>query len=388
MSRSARFLLLPLPLLACAALWACDRGSKVEASKDTPDAPADAKSTTDEPPGESAPKTKPESPSDPQADPPADPESGPEPSTLTLAKCEPTAQPLPVKERGPVPVELPAKPADIPEYDLDFVGEAGEPDCNDGPDCRVKGLAEWDKLSRTSRDEPTRQRAYMMFRSSCQQGDGRGCLEQARLMGSMFSVPTDQRDANEAAVRVLYNRSCDLGYGGGCYTFGMGLEKPGGRGEVDFEAAKPWLERSTALHKWACDAGELRDCVQLAYNYNSGRGAEHDPSKAAELYRVACAVDPDDGYSCDQYAQLLHGRELGEPDVQAAHEAWAIGCACEPYHGCASIANDYREGNVVAQDDETAIAWLRRGCPKEGRTDGGACFILKQMCDEGKKDAC
>ena len=203
----------------------------------------------------------------------------------------------------------------------------------------------------------------------------------------MTPIPRVDEPARDAAVGSLTRRSCDLGHGGGCYHHGLRYRQPDNM--VDWAAAAPWLERSTALSEWACNAGDQDACEQWAYNLDHGRGAKRDVARAVDLYRQVCDLAPDDGTACSRLGEILASDALGEPDAAAANRAFARGCACTVSKGCVALGRVYLKGAGVEQSDAEAIWWFRKGCPEaDAARHLRSCTDLDRMCEEGKVDAC
>jgi len=83
---------------------------------------------------------------------------------------------------------------------------------------------------------------------ACDRGDGSACMLAGRLYEFAHGVDTDL-----AKALSLYERSCALGYGPGCYNVAVLLEK-----------SRQNLGRAAALYQQVCATGSPTACAAAA----------------------------------------------------------------------------------------------------------------------------
>jgi TPR repeat protein len=89
-------------------------------------------------------------------------------------------------------------------------------------------------------------------------------------------------------------KACDAGNAKGCLLLAFMYEDGQGVRQDYFKAAK--------LYTKACDAGEAKGCLLLAFMYEDGKGVRKDESIAKEYYGKAC--DNGDIGGCKEYKKL------------------------------------------------------------------------------------
>jgi TPR repeat protein len=129
--------------------------------------------------------------------------------------------------------------------------------------------------------------------ADCNHGDAAACERLSHSYGWGRGVPLD------AAVALdLARRACDGKQASACRTVAAHLR----------HGIRPDPERSTALMRHACVLGDWEACNDLGDAYEHGVGVAADVTRAAGMYKDACAHDS--AWGCVSLASLAW-RELG-----------------------------------------------------------------------------
>jgi len=84
--------------------------------------------------------------------------------------------------------------------------------------------------------------------------------------------------------------------------------------------------------KKACDAGDSKECFDLGFIYNAGKGVEKDYVKAIKYYTIAC--DTAYARACTRLG-LLYGEGKGvKKDMSKATKLFKKGCEGGHEDGC------------------------------------------------------
>lgn len=194
-------------------------------------------------------------------------------------------------------------------------------------------------------------RAANLFWRNCEGGDGQGCSDLADMVeaeqttapagstaAQLIARAVSLHDAactsgrwlecrhlaelyatrkDDARSKATYRRACETGDPNSCCVVGISLRRAEGSDRRVNKDAREYLERAcvtgdldccswagaeyengtaedrgraAVLYERACRAGKPFSCYRLAVIYESGAGRPHDPVKAAELFRTACAA--------------------------------------------------------------------------------------------------
>lgn len=129
----------------------------------------------------------------------------------------------------------------------------------------------------------------------------------------------------------------------------------------------------------SCDAGRVKDCVDLAVIYQDGRGVAKDPTRAATLYKRAC--DGGNASACFSLG-LLYGLGTGVPkDVPRSAALYGQGCDGGVATACSVLAHLYSEGDGVPKDKARSAGLATKACDLDGRECIG--LALKYKLGEG-----
>jgi hypothetical protein len=161
-----------------------------------------------------------------------------------------------------------------------------------------------------------------------------------------------------------------------CYFEGMTLQAEGK------------VERAGGFFEYACEAGEMEACYDLALLYEDGDGGlEKDLERARSLYQKACNAENPDPTACSNLGYMYKMGNGVEKDAVKATELYVKSCEMGSLLGCTNVAGrlaagDGTERDVVKAQElldnacnsgffEACGQWLAvhaRGCP-----DGEAC---------------
>lgn len=126
--------------------------------------------------------------------------------------------------------------------------------------------------------------------------------------------------------------------------------------------------------KAQCDKGHAGSCGALGAMLATGRGAERDAAKAAEVLKKAC--DGGDAPGCVRLGMLT-----ADKDAAAAAKLFEKGCNDGEAAGCGQLGKAYLAGKGVSADPAKAAQLLDQGC------DGGdiqGCAAAGPLYAEGK----
>jgi len=130
----------------------------------------------------------------------------------------------------------------------------------------------------------------------CAGKDAQSCYELARTIEASSNKKEDL-----ARVLELFEKSCTLGYAGGCVDLGYIL----------ITRAKPYYThrlfekddaRALDLFYRSCVMQAEEGCNNYAAMYEHGRGTDEDVNLALYLYNAACELGSAKG--CDNYKRL------------------------------------------------------------------------------------
>jgi TonB family protein len=274
---------------------------------------------------------------------------------------------------------------------------------------------------------PDPPRAAALLQRACDDGDTRGCVDLADMLGSGGGI-----DRDEARAAALYRRGCDAGVGASCdkggamYLDGRGvtrdvalaasmLQRACDRGSGEGcnrlgviyargVAVNKDEARAVALYDKACAQAIGIACVNLGIAYQNGRGALKDPARARAAYAKGC----DAGYNwgCNDLARLVSRGEGGERDERSAAALFQRACDSGLPEGCNELGIAYARGAGVDRDEARAAALYQRACDagtpagcgnlgamyRDGRAvprdDVRAASLFQRACDGNGPPAC
>jgi uncharacterized protein len=212
------------------------------------------------------------------------------------------------------------------------------------------------------RDE---QRGIDLYRSACDQGSALACnnLGAACLTGKGAPLDTEKAIA-------LFTKACDSrqreGVLHGCFNLGAQMidgKTPGG------------VEAAIGLLLAAAHAGSGVAYAVVARRHETGSGVARDPTRAAFLYRHACARG--EGTACrwveghgGSLSGMPSGTHLCDPDQL---DDCRTQCDRGNLPSCESLGRAHERGVRVPRDRGQAQALLTRAC-EGGELD--ACALL------------
>ncbi len=134
------------------------------------------------------------------------------------------------------------------------------------------------------------EKAMMLYQKSCDQGYGKACAELGVFYFS--GLPPVSKDLKKA--KELLEKSCEYEDMQGCYILGSMYRFS----QIGFE---DYLQ-AFKLFKKACDGGYNGGCYSCAVAYASGQGVEKNLKKAKKYFSIAC----DNGHSeaCHEQIRL------------------------------------------------------------------------------------
>jgi TPR repeat protein len=136
--------------------------------------------------------------------------------------------------------------------------------------------------------------------------------------------------------------------------------------------------QAVAVHRQACDGGDVKGCDALGKAYELGRGVAEDRDQAMALYHRAC--DGGSAKGCDHLGRMYH---LGIGVVVNNARALALfekACDGGEAAACRSLGEMYWRGTGVAKDEARAVTLFKRAC--DG-ADADGCGRLGLMYDVG-----
>jgi TPR repeat protein len=145
---------------------------------------------------------------------------------------------------------------------------------------------------------------------------------------------------------------CDKGHAGSCGT--LGALHATGRGAQRDEG------RAAELFKKACDGGEVKSCVHLGMMHTDGLGVGKDPAAAAKLFEKGCSGGEAAGCGLLGKAYLAGAGVSADPARAAS--LLEQGCNGADDKSCGALGALYAEGNGVQRDAARAAKLYQRAC--------------------------
>lgn len=118
-------------------------------------------------------------------------------------------------------------------------------------------------------------KAISLYQKSCERGYGKGCYN----LGVMYRDGIGVQQ-NYSAAKLLSKQACNTGFYIGCYDVGVMYERGHGV-KQNYSTAKEFYEK-------ACRGGDAPGCYNLGTLYHNGYGVKRNYAKAINLYQEAC----------------------------------------------------------------------------------------------------
>lgn len=192
---------------------------------------------------------------------------------------------------------------------------------------------------------------------SCEDEQGKICLDRARLYRDGVGIPVDESSAME-----FFEGACGVGMWQACHEYGVWL----------LELAIPLRDASRAAQLFmdACISGLGHSCAASGDLFILGDGVVRDGSSAALWYELGC--DFGDWESC--YRAGI-GYEIGSgvaEDLSAANMFFKMSCEGEYGAACTRLGWMHIRGTAgEKKDQERAAELFQLGCDFG---DGEGCF--------------
>jgi TPR repeat protein len=147
-----------------------------------------------------------------------------------------------------------------------------------------------------------RLRAYALLERYCRSENAYACA----ALGDAARQPAEDETADPARARWHYEKACNLGEEGACYSLAEEL-----RGDHPAEGL-------TLLDR-ACELGEPRACAASGDEYAAGKHAEKNMQRAADGWQRACDSESDGAAeACGKLAAALKDGSLPADAGRAA----------------------------------------------------------------------
>lgn len=214
-----------------------------------------------------------------------------------------------------------------------------------GTDCLMLGYAFLNKTAvRTSNQYSD---AAEFFALACKNNDAEGCNN----WGVSFATGQGENyDENRAFL--LYRQSCEMGYFLACLNQGVLFEH--GRGvSVDYAAAADLYEK-------ACKGGFAAACTKWGLSFVTGYGEQRNYKRAVELFDKACKELDAEGCFSKGLA-LVNGDGVRQNFATAA-DYFEKSCGLGSLSGCLSWGVSFESGKGRKEDLTRARAIYENIC--------------------------
>jgi len=224
--------------------------------------------------------------------------------------------------------------------------------------------------------QTNREKATSLFTQGCTGGNPFSCY-------NLAAVHEQDGDLGQALTHL--SRSCALGSGRGCFTYGLWLEQAKGT-QMD-------LDKGLNAYGKGCQLDYGQACVNggiLAYR--AGRLQE-----AFRLYQSGCnlGTEGERNGACASYAMMLETGEAGIQNLDVARDLYQRACgygdqnACSRFYKLQGSADDLsvqcRKGKYSACYD-AAIRYERGGSAVQNQTQ--AYELVAFGCQQGHARSC
>jgi hypothetical protein len=119
-------------------------------------------------------------------------------------------------------------------------------------------------------------------------------------------------------------------------------------------------KRSAQLYGKACDAGGMTGCFRLGLRYVRGDGVKRDMAKALTLYEKAC--DAREASACLYLGLKYDKGEGAAADRAKAAQLFQKACDAGNASGCSKLGLMYSHGQGVSRDDAKAAQLFQKAC--------------------------
>jgi TPR repeat protein len=180
-------------------------------------------------------------------------------------------------------------------------------------------------------------------------------------------VVRDEKKASE-----LFQKSCDVGFGPGCFVLGIRYGFGSGLQQSDVQA--------TAAYKRSCDLGDADGCTSAGRAYLKGRDVPKDVKLGVSLMQQGC--DKEQLAACSELAGVSEP-EAADAAKKAQGRVFQLaeaGCKKGAPALCYQLGKCYREGKGVTKDEAHAKESFQQACDKNFTA---ACDELKGSTTKG-----
>ena len=188
------------------------------------------------------------------------------------------------------------------------------------------------------------ERARALYQNACDAGQQRGC---AHLGLAQLELP----NADEKAIRRLFDRSCRTGEMLGCQAHAE-VMLDGVAGPKDAKGGRALLDRACQRRPEAC--------ARLALVYENGEGVPKDPSRALTLNVRACTDGAAMG--CTNAGHLYYFGSGVDSDRMRAAEFAEKACKLGSQTGCVNFGRAIFGGDGMLADRERAVQFFKPAC--------------------------
>lgn len=136
------------------------------------------------------------------------------------------------------------------------------------------------------------QKANTLLAKSCELGYGEGCYKLAENYKQGNGVQKSDFEGNAKKSNELMEKACNVGYAKACRTIAARYDSP------------KTYSKANEFDKKGCDLGNFDCCVNLAESYEKGAGVPKSLDKAKEILRETC--DKGSDQACNQYRNILN----------------------------------------------------------------------------------
>lgn len=220
------------------------------------------------------------------------------------------------------------------------------------------------------------------LQAACKAGAGASdaCWAYAYFLADGAGVPTHPSQARE-----LFDRQCRAGHAPSCR----------GRAWMTFEGlgGKSDAQAAQADFRAACDAGDLRGCVDYAASFER-LGRTLTPDDAVTRLDRACTAG--EARACARLSHVLAFERGDDASVARAVPLARAACAAGVAAGCLTVGRLGVSRLDERQDFAQAVGFFKKACELG---DGAACAAsadqdatsgprLQGLCESGDIDAC
>jgi uncharacterized protein len=258
---------------------------------------------------------------------------------------------------------------------------------------------------------------------SCEEDEGRVCLDRARLYRDGVGIPVDESSAME-----FFEGACGVGLWEACFEYGawlldlaIPLRDPSRAAQLFMDACISGLgpacvaagdlfilgdgvvrdASSAALwYELGCDFGDWESCYRAAIGYEIGSGVGEDLSAAVMFFKMSC--EGEYGAACTRLGWMhIRGTAGEKKDKARAAELFHLGCDFGHGDGCYERGQDLLSLSKKERDPTEIENTFVAGC--EGQS-AASCLMAGQLltdsdperaveffqsgCELGDREAC